>query len=183
MPSCLFRIGNNGTLYIADTYNHRIMRYWVNETSGTVVAGGNGQGTGTNQLNNPFSFTYDVSSDSLLIANYDAHTVVRWALGATSWTLLAGQSGSPGSSSTLLNAPLRVFLDVHSNLYVADTRNHRIQLFRPGESNGTTIAGSTGSPGIAANQLRSPFWAILDKEMNLIVSDTFNHRVVRFRRL
>jgi sugar lactone lactonase YvrE len=35
-----------GLLYVADTFNHRIIRYSLGSPSGTVVAGGNGPGVG-----------------------------------------------------------------------------------------------------------------------------------------
>ena len=172
-----------GTIYIADTGNHRIMRYLVNATSGTVVAGGNGQGTASSQLSTPYCFTLDPSSNSFLIANYGAHTIVRWVLNASTWTLIAGQPGSPGNTPTLLRSPLSVILDRFGNMYVTDSGNHRIQFFLSGQSNATTIAGVTGSAGTSANQLKTPYWAIVDDQLNLYVADTFNHRVQLFRRL
>ena len=159
------------------------MQYLSNASSGTVVAGGNGQGNGITQLNLPFCFTFDPSSDSFLISNYGAHTVVRWVLGATSWTLIAGVTGTAGSTSELLYGPLSVTLDHMNNMYVADSSNHRIQMFLAGQSNASTIAGVTGSYGNASNKFDRPFWAILDDQLNLFVADTHNHRVQRFQRL
>ena len=42
-----------GALVIADTDNHRVMKYESGATSGSVVAGGNGQGSDLNQLDSP----------------------------------------------------------------------------------------------------------------------------------
>ena len=181
-PTGLFLNETTVTLYIADTYNHRIMCYLANASSGTVVAGGNNQGTGSTQLNYPYDFTWDSVTNSFIIVNFAAHTVVRWVLGATSWTLLAGVSGTSGTTSTLLNNPLSVVLDPYGNMYVSDTTNHRIQLFLAGQSNATTIAGITGSSGTNANQLNTPYWAIVDNQLNLYVADTYNHRVQMFSR-
>ena len=53
---------NTNSLYVADSGNNRIMRYPANSsnaTYGTVVAGGNGPGNATNQLNNPRSVAVD----------------------------------------------------------------------------------------------------------------------------
>ena len=159
------------------------MEYLANASSGTVVAGGNGAGTGITQLNRPYSFAFDSLSNSFLIVNAGSHHVVRWIFGATSWTLIAGTTGVSGSSSTTLFNPLGIALDYMQNIYVADSDNHRIQFFLAGKSNGTTIAGITGSSGIAANQLNAPYWAIVDDELNLLVADISNNRVQRFQRI
>ncbi|CAF1318462.1 unnamed protein product [Adineta steineri] len=180
-PCGIARDSSTGTLYIADTFNHRIMQYHLNATSGTVVAGGNGVGSGITQLTYPYGFFFDSSSSSLFIANYQTNNIVRWVLGASSWTLVIGSpTGLSGSTSTLLNQPVGITLDSMSNIYVADSGNHRIQFFFAGQSNGTTVAGVTGSPGISQSQLNYPYWVIVDDQLNLYVSDDSNNRVQLF---
>ncbi|CAF4324046.1 unnamed protein product, partial [Adineta steineri] len=121
------------------------------------------------------------STNSLLIANAQTNCIVRWVLGASSWTLVIGSpTGLSGNTSTLLNQPIGITLDPMGNIYVADSGNHRIQFFFAGQSNGITIAGVTGSPGISQSQLFSPYWVIVDNQLNLYVSDTFNNRVQFF---
>ncbi|CAF1058431.1 unnamed protein product [Adineta steineri] len=180
-PNGIARDSSTGTLYISDVHNHRIMKYLLNASSGIVVAGGNGAGTGITQLYYPFGFTFDSSSNSLLIANYRAHNIVRWVLGASSWTLVIGSlTGLSGSTSTLLNQPVGITLDSMGNIYVADSRNHRIQFFVAGQSNGITIAGVTGLSGNSQSQLSFPYWVTIDDQLNLYVSDYNNNRVQLF---
>ncbi|CAF1066016.1 unnamed protein product [Adineta steineri] len=179
-PNIIQRDSSSGTLYISDVENHRIMQYLNGSSSGTVVAGGNSYGTGSTQLWKPYGFTLDSSTNSLIIANGAAHTIVRWVIDDTSWTLLAGSSGVSGSSPTLLNGPVGVAVDRYGNIYVADTGNHRIQFFLAGQSSATTIAGITGSSGTSATQLNRPYGVTLDSQFNLYVADSSNHRVQRF---
>ncbi|CAF1189894.1 unnamed protein product [Adineta steineri] len=180
-PCGIARDSNTGTLYIADTFNHRIMQYLLNASSGTVVAGGNGPGSNNTQLAYPYGFTFDSPSNSLFIANYPNNNIVRWVLGASSWTLVIGSpTGLSGDTSTLLNNPVGITLDPLGNIYVADSGNHRIQFFIAGQSNGTTIAGVTGSSGISQNQLNYPYWVTVDNQLNLYVSDNSNNRVQFF---
>ncbi|CAF1187884.1 unnamed protein product [Adineta steineri] len=180
-PCGIVRESSTGTLYIADTFNHRIMQYLLNASSGTVVAGGNGAGPGITQLAYPYGLAFDSSSNSLLIANAQTNNIVRWVLGASSWTLVIGSpTGLSGNTSTLLNQPIGITLDPMGNIYVADSQNHRIQFFFAGQSNGTTIAGVTGSAGISQSQLNAPCWVIVDNQLNLYVSDTANNRVQFF---
>lgn len=157
------------------------MQYLSGASSGTIVAGGNGAGSGNTQLNGPFGIYLDLTTNSLVIANRGANNIVRWIIGGSTWTLLAGDiSGSSGSSSTLLNGPCGVTFDLNGNMYVADTFNNRIQLFKPGEINGTTIAGVTGLSGNNASLLNTPYAVRIDNQYHVYVADTYNHRIQKF---
>jgi len=58
------------------------------------------------------------------------HRVTRWAVGATTGTLLVGSlNGTAGNSSSLLNGPGVVAFDAAHNMYVCDENNNRIQKF------------------------------------------------------
>ncbi|CAF4490181.1 unnamed protein product [Rotaria socialis] len=180
-PYFMTRDSNTGTLYISDTNNWRIMQYASGASTGTLVAGGNGLGTSTNQLATPTGIYFDSSSSSFVIANYLGHNIVRWVLGASNWTLITGSTiGISGNSSTMLYKPMGLTVDYIGNIYVADTFNHRIQLFLAGQSNGTTIAGITGVCGTDADKLCLPRAVALDSQLNIYVADTGNNRIQKF---
>ena len=171
---------STGVLYIADTYNDRIMSYASGASTGTFCIGGTG--FSTTQLNFPTGLYFESSSNSLYIANTQANNIVRWIVGASNWILVAGSSsGLSGLSSTLLDYPRDVTLDYMKNVYVADCNNNRIQFFKAGQSNGTKIAGSaTGLPGSSSSLLDSPIALVVDSNFNVYVADYFNHRIQRF---
>lgn len=180
-PYAIALDSSSGTLYITDQTNHRVMRYFSGATTGSVVAGGNGAGTNTNQLSTPCGLYFESSSNSLLIANFAANNIVRWPIGASSWTLVAGNAnGTSGSTATLLDRPLGVVGDAWGNVYVADTYNQRIQFFLAGQTSGTTIAGVTSTLGSTSSLFRYPYALTLDSQLNLYVSDTYNIRVQKF---
>ncbi|CAF1585543.1 unnamed protein product [Adineta steineri] len=177
------RDSNSDTLYVADYYNHRIMSYMSNATFGTVVAGGNGGGTNYTQLYYPTSIYFEALSNSLIIDNYAANNIVRWTIGDSKWTLLAGSiNSSPGTTSTLLNSPVGITLDPMGNMYVADAGNHRIQFYPSNQSIASTIAGVTNSQGSNATHLSAPYGLALDSQLNLYVADTSNNRIQKFVR-
>ncbi|CAF2072976.1 unnamed protein product, partial [Rotaria magnacalcarata] len=181
LPAGVARDPITGTLYVSESGNHRIMSYLVNASSGTVVAGGNGPGTNRTQLNFPTGIYLDVTSNSLYIANYASNNIVRWVIGATIWTLVAGDiNGMKGNSSTMLFSPFDVEVDFMGNIYVADTFNHRIQFFQAGSMNGTTIAGVTGVTGSDPYHFNCPMTLKFDSQLNLYVVDRLNHRVQKF---
>ena len=89
-------------------------------------------------------------------------------------SIIAGTGGS-GSASHMLNAPNGVFVTENLDLYVADYNNHRIQLFRSGELNGTTVVGAA-APGTIS--LYKPVSIVLDADGYLFIVDRGNHRIV-----
>jgi sugar lactone lactonase YvrE len=182
-PYTLTRDPSSGTLYIADTNNHRVMQYRMGASSGTVVAGGYGPGNNSTQLNYPIGLYFDSPSNSLVIANAGGNNILRWVLGATNWTLLAGSAnGTMGATSTMMYYPVGVTFDSWGNMYVADTYNHRIQFFLAGQSIGTTIAGVATIGGSNSTLLKFTYNLVLDADLNLYVADSMNHRVQKFLR-
>lgn len=174
---------SSNTIYISEFGGNRVMRYLSGAINGTVVAGGNGAGSNRTQLNGPFGIYFDSVTNSLVIANRYANNIVRWVIGDITWTLLAGDAnGLRGSSSTLLYGPCSVTCDLLGNMFVADTFNHRIQLFKSGSTNGITIAGTRAVSGGNASLLYTPYAVKLDSDRNLYVADTNNHRVQKFIR-
>ena len=180
-PFGLARDPSSGTLYVADASNHRIMRYLSGASSGTVVGGGNGQGTGSTQLWYPRGLYFESSSNSLLIANNRAHNILRWVIGASSWTLVVGSSiGAFGSTPTTLSYPTDVTFDSVGNMYVSDEGNQRIQFYLPGQINGTTMFGVTNVQGNNATLFNTPSSVIVDSQFNVYVADYYNARVQKF---
>ncbi len=138
------------------------MKYILGATTGVLVARRNGPVTSNTQLTYPLGIYYDAFSNSLFISNLFSHSVVRWVIGASSGTVIAGSpSNITGSTSTLLNLPAGITLDPMGNLYVTDAANNRIQFFMLGESVGKTIVGITTTCGQTSSLLCGFYWVAL----------------------
>lgn len=154
------------------------MRYLSGATSGTIVAGGNGYGQGNTQLMGPIGVAFDPTTNSLLIANSDAHRFIRWIIGDTNWTLIAGSSsGVLGSTSNFLCNPTNVKLDSMNNMYVADRSNQRIVFIPYGQTSYTTIAGVPGISGTSSNLFMYPSCVVIDSQLNIYIADNSNARI------
>ena len=175
---------NSHTLYVSDDYDHLIKNFsLIGNISGTLIAGGNAGGINANQLNRPLALYIDSLSNSLIIANFGAHNIVRWIIGASNWTLIVGNSsGFPGNTASELRNPTDVTLDPMGNMYVADRNNHRIQFFLRDQSIGKTIAGITSISGNSSALLNQPISLKLDNQLNLYVVDYINNRIQKFLR-
>ena len=136
-----------GNLYLADTFNNRIRK--VDYATGiitTIAGNGNptpyltsGREEGAAALAVALNWPCDVAIDSegrVFFADTFNHCVSYIDLDGALYTA-AGQCGKSGDmgdgghpQSALLNRPYGIELDPDDNLYIADTRNHRIRLVR-----------------------------------------------------
>jgi len=84
--------------------------------------------------------------------------------------------GSQGTASGQFNFPRNLAVGPDGYLYVADTGNHRIQVFDP-QGN---FVRQWGSYGNAPGQFNEPWGIAVDGEGNVYVADTWNHRIQVF---
>ena len=136
-----------GNLYLADTFNNRIRK--VDYATGIITTiAGNGvlsfmtsveRDEGAAAIDVSLNWPCDVAIDSegrVFFADTFNHCVSYIDLDGALYTV-AGQCGKSGDmgdgghpQSALLNRPYGIELDPDDNLYIADTRNHRIRLVR-----------------------------------------------------
>ena len=136
-----------GNLYLADTFNNRIRK--IDYATGiitTIAGNGNptpyltsGREEGAAALAVALNWPCDVAIDSagrVFIADTFNHCVSYIDLDGALYTA-AGQCGKSGDTgdggppqAALLSRPYGIELDPDDNLYIADTRNHRIRLVR-----------------------------------------------------
>jgi DNA-binding beta-propeller fold protein YncE len=83
--------------------------------------------------------------------------------------------GCSGSASDRLSNPEGIFVTSSLDLYVADSNNHRVQLFRQGNLTGITVAG-TGAAG--SFNLSYPTGVTLDADGYLYIVDWGNNRII-----
>jgi sugar lactone lactonase YvrE len=122
-----------GALYVTDNDNNRIQKFIIGGNGTAVTVAGNlASGTGLNQLKQPAGLCVTRDGQTLYVADYGNNRVMKWPIGASQGSVVAGNAnGVSGSTSQLLNGPADVALDPSETyLYVSDYGNHRIQRFR-----------------------------------------------------
>jgi hypothetical protein len=99
----------------------------------------------------------------------------RWnSVGET----VIGIAGSTGTTAKPLHGPRGLAFDSSNILYIADSQHHRVQIWLPGTSIGSTVAGDAGGKwGTGPNYLNQPSDVAVDSNRNIYVVDTYNHRV------
>jgi hypothetical protein len=134
-PTALFLDELNSWLYIADELNHRIQRFSLNDSlplNGTTVAGGNGAGSGSHQLNLPLGVWVSNKTGDIYIADSNNNRIQRWSQGAITGVTIAGDpNGISGTNATMLTTPCRLSGNTNETLlYVSDSDNSRVQRFQ-----------------------------------------------------
>jgi DNA-binding beta-propeller fold protein YncE len=89
--------------------------------------------------------------------------------------LVLNETGIAGSAEGALSSARNMAIGPDGLIYVADSGNHRIQVF---DSDGTFIR-QWGSTGTGSGQFNEP-WGLAVDEENVFVADTWNHRIQKF---
>ncbi|CAF4273249.1 unnamed protein product, partial [Adineta steineri] len=170
---CGLAMDKNGFLYVSDHKKNEVRRWKMGEynNEGIIVAGGNGQGNQLNQLNSPGLIFVD-ENQSVYVADWCNHRVVKWRKDAKEGHIVAGENGQ-GENLNQLTYPEAVTVDRLGQIYVADCANHRIMRWCEGKEEGEIVVGGNGA-GNQPNQLNGPCGLSFDDEGNLYVADYLN---------
>jgi sugar lactone lactonase YvrE len=168
-PDGIYVDDDDQCILIADYNNHRIVEWKSDAKMGQVVAGGNGEGNRTDQLNKPLDVIVDQKTDSLIICDVRNRRVVRW-------------SHRNGTNGQVIISDIDCWgltMDNNGDLYVSDWKNNEVRRWKIGERNGTIVAGGNGQ-GNQLNQLNNPTYLFVDEDHSVYVSDNYNHRVMKW---
>ncbi len=184
----------SGTLFIADTANHRILRdapnALVETAAGNGAPGDSGDGGQAPyaQLNQPNACAVD-SAGNLFIADTLSNRIRKVTPGGIISTVAgtgdAGYSGDGGpATAARIQQPRGVAVDDNGDIFIADSGNHCIRQVMP-DGSIQTIAGQ-GSPGYSGDGgaaadalLNNPGGLVLDGAGDLYFADTANQRIRR----
>jgi sugar lactone lactonase YvrE len=149
------------------------------------ISGDNGRASEA-QLNFPMGVAVDANGNVYIADQLNAR-IRRVAIDGTISTVAGngsgGYSGDGGSATNAgLLTPCGVVVDRNGNLFIADTRNHRVRRVTPGGTittvagNGTAAYAGDGAEAIGAS-LNVPVALALDSAGNLYIADAFNSAI------
>ena len=163
-----FFVTSNGDVYVDNGKNKsRIEKWTPNATSGV---------TAMYVPSSCYGVFVDIAGD--LYCSMDGlHLVIKSVSNNTgNFLIIVAGNGTAGSSSTQLYTPQEIFVDLELNLFVAECGNNRIQRFKRGQLNASTVAGNGANGTIA---LYCPSGITFDADGYMFIVDLRNNRVVR----
>ncbi|CAF3803800.1 unnamed protein product [Rotaria magnacalcarata] len=172
-------VDTNGTMYILDAYNYRILRWQPGVPIGFVVAGGHGSGTTLDKIGLSYGLFVD-NQYNIYVSDTGNNRVIKWAAGNTTAGLLVAGGNGAGSTADKLNGPFGIYIDSTNAVFVVDRSNHRVQRWNSGSISGTTVAGTTGSAGPWSYQFSSPTSIAFDQYGYMYILDQGNNRVQKW---
>jgi tripartite motif-containing protein 71 len=205
-------VDGEGTVYVADTYNHRVQKF---DANGVFLGqwGQKGKGSGDFYFLSGIAvgpdgavYTVDAKMNRVQVFDNQGRFLRSW--------------GSKGKGSGNFVEPMGLTVDVSGNVYVADSEMRRVQKF---DSQGRFLAaftdrlhypadvvidqftgnllvldaataliwemGPTGQslrsyagPGRSSGRFVKPYGLTVDEAGNVFVADTGNSRVQKFSR-
>ncbi|CAF0991732.1 unnamed protein product [Adineta steineri] len=166
----------NESIYVSDWTKNEVRRWKKGDRNGTIVAGGNGKGNHSDQLNVP---TYIFVDDdySLYVSDMRNHRVMKWEKDAKDGIIVAGGNGHGYSLSQLSN-PQGIIVDHLGEIYVADRDNHRVMRWRKKDKEGEIVVGGNRNK-TKSNQF-FPSGLSFDSKRNLYVADQENNQIQKF---
>ncbi|MGB3952953.1 MAG: hypothetical protein WBK99_07465, partial [Solirubrobacterales bacterium] len=188
-------VDSNGSVFIADTENNRVRRVAPDGTISTVAGTGGYGFSGDGQLATAARLAAPAGvaigpGDELFIADTNNNRIRRIDRDGVISTIGGGgpradDLGDGGAAtSARLSQPVGVAVAPWGDIYISDSNHHRVRRVSP-DGRISTYAG-TGSPGFAGDgdraskaKLNMPAGLDIDQDGNLLVADTYNHRVRR----
>lgn len=193
-PRSFLGLHSVDSIVLSDASNSRLRRVFFDGTIQTIAGtgapgfSGNGASALAATFRNPAGTAVDATTNTLFVSdasNNQIRRIFNSTITAYAGTGTAGFSGDGGAASAAqISSPAAVALDTAAtNLYFADTGNHRIRAVNAATAILTTIAGSAtagfaGDGGLAtAAQLSTPTGVFAAPASTLYIADTLNHRI------
>ena len=169
----------DGTLYIADSRNHRILHIDMEGNplhSWGTYADGVSTPIGEGTFNEPWGIAVGPDG-SVYVADTWNHRIEKFTADGQfikTWGVF-GQGSAPDG----FYGPRGLAVDAEGRVYVTDTGNKRIVVF---DADGNYLT-EFGSAGFDAGQFDEPTSVAIDRNGTVYVTDTWNQRIQTFRRI
>ena len=167
-------IGLDGSVYVADTWNHRIQKF-TPEGEFVNMWGFFGQAESPYALWGPRDITVD-NDGNILVTDTGNKRIVIFDADGNSISEFGGAGFSPGE----FDEPVGLVADSGGNLYINDTWNQRIQNFMLNSPGSYDFTKSWDVYGWFGQSLDNKPYINTTSDCNIYVTDPEGYRVLEF---
>ncbi len=167
-------VGPDGSVYVTDTWNHRIQKFTADGKFLTMWGHFGNDGSPLS-LWGPRDVVVDAQGVVYVTDTGNKRIVMYDADGKP-----LGQFGHPGADIGAFNEPVGLALDAQGNLYVADTWNQRVQVFAVGPDFTLTPLRQWDIFGWFGQSVNNKPYLAVDAQNHVFVGDPENYRVLEF---
>ncbi|MCK5559543.1 MAG: NHL repeat-containing protein, partial [Thermoplasmata archaeon] len=159
-------------LYIADSFNHRIVKTKINGDGWTTYGT---FGTGVGQFSSPSAISYDNTTGYIYVADRANDRIVKTKIDGSGWT----SWGTQGPGINEFSDPYGIHYDRDTEfIYVGDTNNHRLVKTQI-NGNGWQTYGTEGNGTGQFDLLMGVDFDNSSGMEYVYISDYNNHRMVK----
>ncbi|MBS1811478.1 MAG: hypothetical protein JST84_25170 [Acidobacteria bacterium] len=170
-----------GNLFVADAGNNRVRKITPTGTISTFAGGKISTSNNDNIPATEFPLKFPTAlafspSGELYISDTGKNSIRKVNATGILTTAVRGDQG--------LSAPGNLAFDRKGVLYIADQKNNRVALHVPGYNSAGWLTGARpdnnlSSGAIEELSLKEPAGVTIDRNGNLLIADTGNHRIVK----
>ncbi|CAF0791997.1 unnamed protein product [Adineta ricciae] len=158
-------------IIIADTSNHRILKYNPNDIVGQRIVGQNIPAHHDRALCAPTNAIFHEQLKSYIICDYQNRRVLQWI-----------RKRHARSKVLIENiACYGIAIDHEGHVYISDTEKHEVRRYSDFSKRGVRVAGGDG-PEDSLHQLNHPTYLCVDSEKSVYISDSWNNRVMKWKK-
>lgn len=165
-------INAEGIVWIADTDNHRLQSF---DSKGRFLSEVGSLGNEPGQFSHPIGIAFDPAGN-VWVADSGNNRIQKFGPGMKNVLAIIPEDAKPSNAKGEFDTPWGLACDATGNVYVADTKNNRIQRFL---KDGTYV-DSWGAYGDKPKEFKQPTGILIDRQGNLFVVDSGNNRIQKF---